>query len=166
MIQKYSQIKLAYTESQLKKKAKQFDDFISFATALYADPEKDYLMESFLEKGNTLNWDGTVDLFHGTTKENAQQILKEKILRRPKDAPDSYGVYFSTSPDIYESYGDGTVISVRVPFKVLEIDDEHPGKRIDYRIETYGGIYRPILVGMSLPPIKSLREIWEEAKNT
>lgn len=108
--------------------------------------------EEFLDIGGTFNPDGTVDLYHATTKEKATQILIEGFLRRPADAPDTYGVYLSSSPDVAYDYGDGTLLKVRVRAEDLHLDDAFPGRRLDFFVPTVRGIYRPVSI-----------EAWEPA---
>ena len=113
-------------------------------------PRKSYLREGrpdwaeeFKGIGGRFNADGTVTLYHATTKDKAEQIIKEGVLRRPSDAPDYYGVYFSSSPSVAEDYGDGTLIRVRVKASDLHPDDVFPGRRMDFNVPTTGGLYRP-----------------------
>ncbi len=97
--------------------------------------------------GGKIDDDGTVLLYHATTKETAARIMKDGVLRRPSDAPDSYGVYFSSSPTVAEDYGDGTIIPVRVRAADISPDDVFPGKRLDFSVKTRQGIYKPVAVG-------------------
>ncbi len=111
--------------------------------------------------GGRIDPDGTVLLYHGTTAEAAARIRKEGVLRRPADADDSYGVYLSSSPDIARSYGDGTVVAVRVKASDLNLDDVFPGERADFSVPTKGGTYKPQSVEATpefAPPLASLRE--------
>ncbi|MEM0142683.1 MAG: hypothetical protein QXL94_01815 [Candidatus Parvarchaeum sp.] len=106
-----------------------------------------YWANEFYSVGGKIDADGTVLLYHGTTKERAQNILREKVLRRPVNTPDSYGVYLSSSPTVGEDYGDGTVVPVRVKVSDLRVDDIFPGRRMDFMVPTKNGVYRPIAVG-------------------
>jgi RNA polymerase sigma factor (sigma-70 family) len=81
------------------------------------------------ETGLPLNEDGTVSLYHGTTAESANAIRKTGIVKSAAE-PD---VYFTTSKD-GGGYGDGTVIEVRVDPDKLQLDDEFPDGRKDFRI--------------------------------
>jgi len=101
------------------------------------------LVEEIESVGSKVNPDGTMTLYHATTREKAKQILSERILRRPSDAPDYYGVYLSTSPTVAEDYGDGSLIQVRIKLEDLHPDDIFPGRRMDFRVETQRGIYKP-----------------------
>ena len=76
-----------------------------------------------------LNDDGTVTLFHGTTKDRATEIGRTGNLKAEAE-PD---VYLTTDPG-GGGYGDGTVVRVRVDPKRLQLDDEFPGGRRDFRI--------------------------------
>jgi len=80
------------------------------------------------EHGLPIDKHGNVRLWHGTTKENAEKILKEKILRS-KGEPD---IYFTTHPK-EAGYGSHHV-GVDVPHHLLELDDEFPSGRMDFRI--------------------------------
>lgn len=58
-------------------------------------------------------------LYHATTKENAEQIIKTQSMYGKED-----GLFFSTKPDKQiQGYGD-TIIEVQVPFQKLELDDQ------------------------------------------
>lgn len=98
--------------------------------------------------GGKIDADGTMLLWHGTTKEKAASILREKVMRRPKDAPDTYGVFFTTNKEFAEeTYGDGTAVPVRVRVRDLRIEDTAPGRWATLYAQTRGGIYRPVAVG-------------------
>lgn len=102
--------------------------------------------EEFVEQGHHIDRDGTIVVYHATTAQKAAQILKDKILKSPLDAPDSYGVYFSTSPDVAENYGDGTLVALRVRVEDLFYDDVFPSGRIDFHAKTFGNRYHPVAV--------------------
>ena len=68
-------------------------------------------------------------LYHGTTKQAAEEIVKTKLLKS-KGEPN---VYVTNSPD-GTGYGDGTVVKIHVNTNDLEIDDEFPNGRIDYKL--------------------------------
>jgi hypothetical protein len=76
-----------------------------------------------------INFDGTVSLYHGTTKEAAKEIIRTLVL---KSAAES-NVYVTTSPN-GTGYGDGTVVKVDVNPKDLTLDDEFPSGRKDYSL--------------------------------
>lgn len=80
------------------------------------------------EHGLPIDKNGNVRLWHGTSKESAEQILKEKMMKS-KGEPD---VYFTTHPK-HAGYGD-TYVGVDVPHHLLELDDEFPNGRMDFRI--------------------------------
>jgi len=100
--------------------------------------------DEFEAVGHQIERDGTIIVYHATTADKAQKILKEGVLRRPASAPDSYGVYFSTSPDVAENYGDGTLVQLRVKVEDLHFDDVFPNGRMDFSARTHGGVYRPV----------------------
>lgn len=121
------------------------------------------MIGEIISEKNLLNPDGTIDLYHATTKENAKKILSEGILRRPAHMPDKYGIYLSTSPKITEDYGDGTtLLRVRVPASDLRLDetfteiDRAQSGRTDFVIPTSKGKYVPLsilLVEVELPQL-------------
>jgi len=86
-----------------------------------------------LDYGLPVNPDGTVSLFHGTTKEAAKNILASKMLRSAGE-PD---VYLTTAKDA--GYGDGTVVRVNADPKKLFVDDEFPNGRVDFRMPARNG---------------------------
>lgn len=100
--------------------------------------------DEFKTAGHKIDSDGTIVVYHATTAAKAKKILKEGVLRRPPDAPDSYGVYFSISPEVAEDYGDGTLVMLRVHVEDLFFDDYFPSGRMDFHAKTRGGIYRPV----------------------
>jgi hypothetical protein len=79
--------------------------------------------------GLPLNADGTVTLYHGTTKQNAQAIAKDSRLRSAGE-PDVY----LTTDKTGGGYGDGTVVAVNVDPKTIQLDDEFPNGRLDFRL--------------------------------
>ncbi|HUD73957.1 MAG TPA: hypothetical protein VMQ76_02720, partial [Terracidiphilus sp.] len=81
--------------------------------------------------GLPMNLDGTVTLYHGTTKDGAAKIQNGKTLISAGEPH----VYLSTSKE-GTGYGDGTVVSVNVDPSKLELDDEFPNGRKDFRIAT------------------------------
>lgn len=87
--------------------------------------------------------DGTVTVYHATTADKARQIAKSGTLIRPSDAPDSYGVYVSSSQSVASDYGDGTLVKLRVKLSDLNPDDVFPGRRMDFLIKTREGKYTP-----------------------
>ena len=106
-------------------------------------------LDEFEENGHTVFPDGTIQVYHGTTKEAANKILQEGVLRSPKGTPSNYGVHFSTSRDISENYGDGTVVALRVPIRDLQYEDVFLNGRMDFSANTVGNAYRPKLVSMA-----------------
>jgi hypothetical protein len=79
--------------------------------------------------GLPLNEDGTVTLYHGTSLRGAQEIRQTQTLKSAGE-PD---VYLTTARD-GTGYGDGTVVAVRVDPAALELDDEFPDGRKDFRL--------------------------------
>jgi hypothetical protein len=77
-----------------------------------------------------------ISLYHATTKQSAESILKTKTLKADKERH----VYVSNSPTITNDYGDGTLLKVYVDPRKLELDDEFPTGRRDYRLPSP---YRP-----------------------
>jgi hypothetical protein len=78
-----------------------------------------------------VNKDGMVTLYHATTKDAAHKIMKERGLRSAGERD----VYLSSSPHgIAQEYGDGTVVSVKVDPKLLNLNDEFPGGRYDFTL--------------------------------
>src|SRR5207302_5352872 len=95
-------------------------------------------------------------------------IKAEGLLRSPKDAPESYGVYFGSNDTVGRDYhheGEETWI---VPMDVrphdLHIDDIFPGRRADMMAETKGHAFKPVRVlepykwGTEGEPKKSVKE--------
>ena len=92
-------------------------------------PEKANIHE---ETGLPLNPDGTVTVYHGTTKSGAEAIKKTGVIRSAAE-PD---VYFTTEPTSENTgYGDGSVVAVKIDPKKLILDDEFPDGRKDFRVE-------------------------------
>lgn len=82
--------------------------------------------------GLPLNKDGTVTLYHGTTKAAAPEIIKTRTLKSDAERR----VYLTTDPSSQSTgYGDGTVVAVQVDPSVLELDDEFPDGRKDFAID-------------------------------
>ncbi len=104
--------------------------------------------------GLPLNSDGTVTLYHHTSAANADAIKSSGQLKADAE-PD---VYLTTRKETDTGYGD-TAVAVRVKPESLQIDDEFPDGRVDYRISAGrpGGSVR-VAVGepraAKLPPLK------------
>ena len=82
--------------------------------------------------GLPLNEDGTVTVYHHTSKANAEKIRKTKKLKSTAE-PD---VYFTTEPNAEATgYGDASV-AIRIEPDRLELDDEFPDGRKDFRVNT------------------------------
>ncbi len=77
------------------------------------------------------NPDGTVTLYHHTSRDRANQIVREKTLKSAGE-PD---VYFTTEKSATTGYGD-TVVAIDVDPDLLVLDDEFPSGRQDFRIST------------------------------
>lgn len=115
----------------------------------YLDPLP-YWADEFISVGGKFNPDGSVWVYHATTRDKAVQILKEGVLRRPPNTPDTYGVYVSSSPNVWHDYGDGTVIPLKVKASDLQLDDMFPGKRVDFLAQTKHGVFVPLAIGQPL----------------
>jgi HK97 family phage portal protein len=72
-----------------------------------------------------LNDDGTITLYHGTTKENAQLIRETGRFVSRENTREAF---FSTVKEGTEGYGDGTVVEVRLDPSIVRIDDAFRGK--------------------------------------
>jgi hypothetical protein len=79
--------------------------------------------------GLPLNSDGTVTLFHHTNKNAAEQIAKTKRLQSAGE-PD---VYLTTYKETDTGYGD-TAVPIRIKPSLLNLDDEFPNGRLDFRV--------------------------------
>lgn len=80
--------------------------------------------------GLPLNADGTVTVYHHTSKANADAIRKTGILKAAAE-PD---VYVTTHRETDTGYGD-TAVPIRVDPSRLILDDEFPSGRMDFRLE-------------------------------
>jgi hypothetical protein len=110
-------------------------------------PDRAKLVLQELKNRNIpVNPDGTVDLYHATSPENAKNIVKNGIMGMPEDAPSSYGVYASTGKSVAEDYGSGGLVKIKVPLKDLAVDGTY-ADRVDVIINTNGKkTYKPISV--------------------
>ena len=114
--------------------------------------DEPYWLEDFIAAGGKVNRDGTIDLYHGTTSENATRMVQTQRMETAKGATAAYGVYLSSSPNIGKSgderaggYGDGTVVKVTVRLTdPLELDDQFPDGRMDFTIQAK--TYRPVRI--------------------
>lgn len=79
--------------------------------------------------GLPLNADGTVTVYHHTSAANAEAIRKGGVLRSNGE-PD---LYFTTTAETNTGYGD-TAIPIRVKPERLQLDDEFPDGRQDFRV--------------------------------
>jgi len=70
----------------------------------------------------------TATLYHHTTKNAAENIVNTLTLigKEPN--------IFLTNSTENTGYGDGTIVKVVVPLKDLELDDEFPNGRKDYKL--------------------------------
>jgi hypothetical protein len=117
--------------------------------------------------GLPLNSDGTVTLYHHTTAANAEAIKRTGVLRSAGE-PD---VYLTTHPTPDISYGD-TVVRVRIDPSKLELDDEFPGGREDFRVHVGrpGGALRDATFFQESEEFRAVerayggREAYEKAK--
>lgn len=81
--------------------------------------------------GLPLNPDGTVTVYHHTSADKAKQITATGQLKSAAE-PD---VYVTTRRETDTGYGD-TAVAIRVDPALLQIDDEFPDGRVDYRLST------------------------------
>jgi hypothetical protein len=87
-------------------------------------------LEELADNGATINPDGTVVVYHRTTKEKADAIVKNNEMFGLED-----GVFFSTSEKGQaEGYGD-VVVKMNVPIEQIQIDDTF-GNEAHVRIPT------------------------------
>jgi hypothetical protein len=78
---------------------------------------------------------GYIPLYHGTTKQGYASIMQTGVLKPNKEP----AVYLTTDSEV-NGYGDGTIMRLAAKEDRLEIDDEFPGGRQDYRAEVgYAG---------------------------
>ncbi len=82
------------------------------------------------DTGLPLNNDGTVTVYHHTSKENAALIKATGILKANAE-PD---VYVTTRKETDTGYGD-TAVAIKINPSQLIMDDEFPDGRVDYRID-------------------------------
>jgi GNAT superfamily N-acetyltransferase len=81
--------------------------------------------------GLPLNSDGTVTVYHHTSAANAAEIQRTGLLKSAGE-PD---LYFTTTAETDTGYGD-TAVPFRVKPERLLLDDEFPGGRQDFKVET------------------------------
>ena len=79
--------------------------------------------------GLPLNSDGTVTVYHHTNKKSAQSIQSTGVLKSAGE-PD---VYVTTETNPVTGYG-SDVVKINVDPSQLQIDDEFPGGRKDFRL--------------------------------
>lgn len=79
--------------------------------------------------GLPMNGDGTVTVYHHTSADRAESIRRDGLLRADAE-PD---VYVTTRAETDTGYGD-TAVPIRVDPARLELDDEFPNGRRDFRI--------------------------------
>jgi len=74
--------------------------------------------DDFADIGGKLNSDGTVTVYHRTSKEAADSIRNSGVMRGAED-----GVFFSSSPTgAATGFGD-ELVELRIPASKLELDD-------------------------------------------
>jgi len=93
--------------------------------------------------GLPLNPDGTVTVYHHTTAANAAKIAKDKLLRSAGE-PD---VYFTSRKETDTGYGD-TAVPIKINPSKLQVDDEFPDGRIDFRVNVGSKRQLPITLGI------------------
>jgi hypothetical protein len=92
-------------------------------------PASDMSAETDDATGLPLNADGTVTVYHHTSAAKAAEIRRTGILRSSAE-PD---VYVTTRKETDTGYGDAAV-PIRVNPELLQLDDEFPDGRADYRL--------------------------------
>lgn len=93
--------------------------------------------------GLPLNPDGTVTVYHHTTAANAAKIAKDKLLRSAGE-PD---VYFTSRKETDTGYGD-TAVPIKINPSKLQVDDEFPDGRMDFRVNVGSKRQLPITLGI------------------
>ena len=91
-------------------------------------PEKKNKKQKYTEHGLAINEKGHVRLWHGTSKESAEKIIKDKKMTS-KGEPD---IYFTTHPK-EAGYGK-SFVGVDIPHHLIELDDEFPSGRMDFKV--------------------------------
>lgn len=114
------------------------------ATKPRTTPEPDFRLGEDSQRSSVITEGEAADqgltiLYHGTTKEGAKKISSEGKLR-PEAEP---AVYLTTDPKA-GGYGDGTVVRLAVDPSRIEIDDEFPDGRQDFRAEVGYGKSLPV----------------------
>jgi len=106
--------------------------------------------------GGEINADGTVTVYHTTTRKNAEKIIKDGVLR---GARKDDGVWVSTSPDAARDYApwgkDGVTIQMNIKASDLTPDlnrfnsmNQIPYQnRLDMFAKTKNGSYKPASIG-------------------
>ena len=93
---------------------------------------KEFIVEKIHdETGLPLNRDGTVTVYHHTNKENADKIKQTGTLQSAGEPH----VYVTSHADTDTGYGD-TAVPIKIHPSKLELDDEFPNGRKDFRINT------------------------------
>ena len=103
---------------------------------MYLKSFKQFFEDIHDETGLPLNKDGTVTVYHHTSSDNANKIKQTGTLTSAGEPH----VYVTTHKETDTGYGD-TAVPVNVHPSKLELDDEFPGGRKDYRISVgkHGG---------------------------
>lgn len=92
---------------------------------------KQFFEEIHDETGLPLNKDGTVTVYHHTSAENADKIKRTGTLQSAAEPH----VYVTTHKNADTGYGD-TPVAINIHPSKLELDDEFPNGRRDFRIDT------------------------------
>ena len=135
--------------------------------AVYDQGEVQPTAEVDERTGLPLNDDGTVTLYHHTTAANAEAIKQTGVLRSAGE-PD---VYLTTHPTPDIGYGDA-VVRVSIDPSKLELDDEFPDGRKDFRVSVGrpGGVLRDATFFQESKEFRAVervyggREAYERAK--
>lgn len=86
------------------------------------------IIEDIKNVGGVVNEEGIATLYHRTTRENAEKIIKQQYMVTKEDC-----IYMSTHHDQQIiGYGD-TVVEIKVPVNKLVLDDDF-GDELHYKI--------------------------------
>jgi hypothetical protein len=108
----------AFFEKQRLNVAAQRIDGEQFNQPAVRDQEKAQMLIDEISELGEISDDGLVTVYHRTSKENAEKIRRDGSMTPKED-----GLFFSTKSDGQnEGYGD-TVVKLRVPADMLELDD-------------------------------------------
>jgi len=91
----------------------------------------------------------TVTMYHGTTKENARQILNDGAFKQSDTGMLGRGVYLSDDIAKAQRYGDGAIFTVEVKVgRVKRIDSQSHPLRTSWNSDGYNSAWVPRDCGM------------------